>query len=55
MSRPASENRHDEVDYSTLPEPVRLEDTITTQDTRETPDPTMGRDADTDWLLRNAG
>lgn len=46
---------NDAVDFTTLPEPVRLEDTVTTQDSREAPSPTMGRDADTEWLLRNSG
>lgn len=35
-----------------LPEPVRLEDTITSRDVVEAPDPTMGRDAETEWLLK---
>lgn len=42
------------VDFSELPEPVRLEDTVTALETREAPDPAMGRDTETEWLLRNA-
>ena len=38
--------------HRSLPEPVRLEDTVTSQDVVEAPDPTMGRDAETEWLLR---
>ena len=38
-----------------LPEHVKLEDTIATQDTDPPPDPTLGRDADLAWLLRTAG
>lgn len=40
------------VDYSHLPEPIALEDTITTQETTDAPDPTMGRDTETEFLLR---
>lgn len=35
-----------------LPEPIRLEDTITSQDVVDAPDPTMGRDTETEWLLK---
>lgn len=45
---------HDADDHRHLPEPVRLEDTITSQDVDEAPDPRMGRDTETEWLLRNA-
>jgi hypothetical protein len=48
LARPAA-------DYRTLPEPIPLADTITTQETRDAPDPTMGRDTETEFLLRNAG
>ena len=41
--------------FRSLPEHVPLADTIATQATDAPPDPTMNRDADTDWLLRNAG
>lgn len=47
--RPGSER------YRKLPEPVRLEDTVTSRDPEPPPDPTMGRDPDTDFLLRNSG
>jgi hypothetical protein len=42
-------------DFTTLPERIRLEDTFTSQDPDAAPDPTMGRDPDQDFLLRNAG
>jgi hypothetical protein len=41
--------------FRTLPEHVRLEDTISTQDVDPGPDPTMGRDTELEFLLRNAG
>jgi len=41
--------------FRTLPEHVRLEDTISTQEVDPAPDPTMGRDTETEFLLRNAG
>lgn len=46
------EEPHGARDFRRLPEPVALEDTVTTQDAREAPDPTLGRDADTEWLLK---
>ena len=42
-------------DFTRLPEHIRLEDTFTSQDPDAAPDPTMGRDPDRDFLLRNAG
>lgn len=44
----------DPADYRELPEPIRLEQTITSQEAFDPPDPTMGRDVETEWLLRNA-
>ena len=41
--------------FKTLPEHVRLEDTISTQEVDPAPDPTMGRDTELEFLLRNAG
>lgn len=40
--------------YRHLPEPVRLEETITSQETDPAPDPDGGRDPDRDFLLRYA-
>ncbi|AEE44513.1 hypothetical protein [Cellulomonas fimi] len=40
--------------YAALPEPVRLADTITSQATTDAPDPTMGRDTETELMLRHA-
>jgi hypothetical protein len=41
--------------FKKLPEHIRLEDTITSQDPDAPPDPTMGRDPNRDFMLRNAG
>jgi len=41
--------------YRKLPERIRPEDTIATQETEPPPDPTMGRDPERDFMLRNAG
>ncbi|MDM7830503.1 heme biosynthesis protein HemY [Cellulomonas edaphi] len=41
--------------YRVLPEPVRLVDTVALVDTTTAPDPQMGRDTETEFLLRNAG
>ena len=41
--------------YAVLPEPVRLEDTIASVETEAAPDPYMGRDTETEFMLRNAG
>ena len=42
-------------DFKKLPEHIRLEDTFASQDPDPAPDPTMGRDGDRDFMLRNAG
>jgi len=41
--------------FRKLPERIRVEDMIATQDTDPPPDPTMGRDTERDFMLRNAG
>jgi len=41
--------------FRKLPERIPVEDTIATQDTEPPPDPTMGRDTDRDFLVRNGG
>lgn len=38
--------------FAKLPEPVRLDDTVTSQDVQSPPDPEGGRDTDRDFLLR---
>lgn len=38
-----------------LPERIRPEDMVATQETEPPPDPTMGRDSERDFMLRNAG
>ena len=50
MKEPPSSAR-----FRTLPEHIRLEDTISTQEVDPAPDPTMGRDTELEFLLRNAG
>jgi hypothetical protein len=39
-------------EFRRLPEPVRLEDTVTSHDADAPPDPEAGRDTDRDFLLR---
>lgn len=41
--------------FGHLPAPVALEDTVESQDTEPPGDPTMGRDPERDFMLRNAG
>ena len=41
--------------FRKLPERIRPEDMIATQETEPPPDPTMGRDPERDFMLRNAG
>ncbi|WP_432494991.1 heme biosynthesis protein HemY [Kineococcus auxinigenes] len=41
--------------YRTLPEPVRIADTVESHDPLPAPDPTTGRDPERDFVLRNAG
>ena len=52
---PLGSKDEDSARFRALPEHVKLEDTIATQDTDPPPDPTLGRDADLAWLLRTAG
>lgn len=40
--------------YWKLPEPVRVEDTIASQEATPAPDPDGGRDPERDFMLRNA-
>ena len=42
-------------DFSRLPERVRPEEMVTTQDVEPAPDPRGGRDTETEFMLRNAG
>jgi hypothetical protein len=41
--------------FGRLPERIRPEDMIAVQETEPPPDPTMGRDSERDFMLRNAG
>lgn len=38
-----------------LPEPIHPEDMVAMKDTTVAPDPTMGRDTETDFMLRHVG
>ena len=42
-------------DFSHLPERVRPEDMVTTQQVEPPEDPRGGRDTETEFMLRNAG
>ncbi|MCX6396157.1 MAG: hypothetical protein NTV23_06700 [Propionibacteriales bacterium] len=42
-------------DYTRLPAPVRLEDTVAEVETRPVPDPEGGTNPETAFLIRNAG
>ncbi|MFL6137783.1 MAG: hypothetical protein ACJ74O_08300 [Frankiaceae bacterium] len=41
--------------FRTLPPRTRLEDTVAVQEVSPPADPTMGRDPERDFMLRNAG
>ncbi|MEP7035471.1 MAG: hypothetical protein ABI934_07780 [Actinomycetota bacterium] len=41
--------------FKTLPKHIPLKDTISTKDPDAPPDPTMGRNPEVDFMLRNAG
>lgn len=41
--------------FKRLPEPVKLEDTVASQDTRVARDPEGGRDTDRDFMIRYSG
>jgi hypothetical protein len=41
--------------YGHLPSPVRIEDTVTSQETDPARDPEGGRDTDRDFMIRHAG
>jgi hypothetical protein len=47
--------RHPLPDFSRLPERVRPEEMVTTQEVEPAPDPRGGRDTETEFMLRNAG
>ena len=41
--------------FKQLPEPVRLEDTVESQETQAARDPESGRDTDRDFMIRYSG
>jgi hypothetical protein len=53
--RGGQERQRELPDFTRLPEPVRIADTVTSQDVEPPPDPQGGRDTETDFMLRNAG
>jgi len=59
MVEPSKASDHDKSvssgRFRKLPERIRPEDMIATQETEPPPDPTMGRDSERDFMLRNAG
>ena len=52
---PTSEQASGSEKYRHLPEPVKLEDTIASQETEPARDPEGGRDTDRDFMIRYAG
>jgi len=59
MVETTSETDHDKsaskARFRQLPERIPPEDMIEVQETEPPPDPTMGRDSESDFMLRNAG
>ena len=63
MDTPVDEPGSDDVEpdaapanpYKHLPEPVKPEDMVATQDTRQARDPEDGRDTDRDFMIRYSG
>jgi hypothetical protein len=51
IAEPATDSQR----FKRLPERVRLEDTVASQDTRIARDPEGGRDTDRDFMLRHLG
>jgi hypothetical protein len=51
IAEPASDSQR----FKRLPERVRLEDTVASQDTRVARDPEGGRDTDRDFMFRHLG
>ncbi len=41
-------------DWTHLPPPIRLEETVATHDVEPVPDPTGGKDTETEFVLRHA-
>jgi hypothetical protein len=41
--------------YRHLPDPIDIEDTISTKEVEPAPDPEAGRDSERDFMLRYAG
>ena len=54
-STPDRETLASSARFRKLPERIRPEDMIAVQETEPPPDPTMGRDSELDFMLRNAG
>ncbi|MBO9521203.1 MAG: hypothetical protein J7518_06675 [Nocardioidaceae bacterium] len=42
-------------DYTKLPEPVKLEDTVAEHDVRPVPDPEAGRNTEQDFAVKYSG
>jgi hypothetical protein len=57
-SRMSEDEREDQPNaerFKHLPEPIRLEDTVESKDTRTARDPEDGRDTDRDFMIRYSG
>ena len=49
----ADEQKDPTAHYKVLPEPVRLDDTVVAVEIQPASDPTMGRDTETEFMLRH--
>jgi hypothetical protein len=54
MAQPPVDEQPEVHPFATLPEPIRLQDTVASQPTDPPPDPDGGRDPDTSWMIRHA-
>ncbi|UZN02604.1 heme biosynthesis protein HemY [Cellulomonas sp. S1-8] len=52
-TEPRAEAEAPAADFRRLPEPIALEDTVTSQDVGHVPDPDGGRDPNHEWMLRH--
>jgi hypothetical protein len=55
MSKHEADTTPDPERFKKLPEPVRLEDTVESKDTRTARDPEAGHDTDRDFMIKYSG